>query len=220
VSGSGFKPQLFDQFARIGKALGNGRRLELLELLAQGERGVEALAQAAHLSIANTSQHLQQLLQVGLVSNRREGQSVRYRLADERIVELMAILRALAERSLAEVGRLVATYLTTKDDLEPVSAEDLRRRMRARDVVVLDVRPEEEYRAGHLSGALGVPLAELERRLAEIPADREIVAYCRGPHCILSYEAVARLRAAGRQARRYEDGFPEWKLAGLPVEED
>lgn len=216
--GTGFKQDLFAQFARVGKALSNGNRLELLEFLAQGERSVDALAAVSGLTVANTSQHLQQLRQAGLVSARKEGQHVLYRLSGDDVIALIDCLRRVAENHLAEVGRLVDTYLTVKDSLEGVPAQELLVRARDGLVTVLDVRPPEEYAAGHLPGAINIPLAELEQHLAQLPADNEVVAYCRGPYCVLAYEAVARLRAKGFTARRLEEGFPEWKQAGLPVQ--
>jgi rhodanese-related sulfurtransferase/DNA-binding transcriptional ArsR family regulator len=213
-----FKKQLFVQFARVAKGLSNGHRLELLEFLAQGERTVEALAKLANLSVANTSQHLQQLRHVGLVSTRKAGLHVHYRLADEAVVGLLQSLRTLAENNLAEVGQLVRANLEVRDDVEPLSAADLLQRMRAGEALVMDVRPAEEYAAGHLAGAVNIPLQELEAHIDSLPSSQIIIAYCRGPYCMLAYDAVARLREKGYQARRYEAGFPEWKLAGLPVE--
>jgi rhodanese-related sulfurtransferase/DNA-binding transcriptional ArsR family regulator len=215
---SNFKQDLFSQFARVGKALGNGNRLELLEFLAQGERSVESLAKVSGLSVANTSQHLQHLRQTGLVATRKEGQHVYYRLSGEEVVQLMGCLRRVAETHVAEVDRLVNTYLTVKDNLEPLPAEELLSRAREGLVTVIDVRPPEEYAAGHLPGAVNIPLAQLEERLADLSKNSEVVAYCRGPYCVLAYEAVARLRRDGYKARRLQDGYPEWKLAGLPVE--
>lgn len=219
VSGP-FKHELFNEFARVAKALANGYRLELLEYLAQGERSVDALAKISGLTVANTSQHLQQLRQVGLVATRKAGVSVYYRLSGDDVVMLLNTLRDVAERRVAEVDRLVSAYLTVKDSLEPVPAEVLLARARKGLVTVLDVRPTEEYAAGHLPGALNIPLAELEKNLKRLPRGREIVAYCRGPYCVLAFEAVSRLRAAGITARRLQQGFPEWKQAGLPVERD
>jgi rhodanese-related sulfurtransferase/DNA-binding MarR family transcriptional regulator len=215
---SHFKQDLFAQFARVGKALSNANRLEMLEYLAQGERTVESLAKVSGLSIANTSQHLQQLRQAGLVSNRKEGQHVHYRLSGEDVVHLLECLRRFAETHVAEVDRLISAYLTVKDGLEPLPANELLDRARDGLVTVIDVRPPEEFAAGHVPGALNIPLSELERHLADLPTDREVVAYCRGPYCVLAYEAVDRLRKKGFQARRLQDGFPEWKGAGLPVE--
>jgi len=214
----GFKPALFDQFARIGRAMSNGNRLELLEFLAQGERSVDELAQVAGMSMANTSHHLQQLRQAGLVASRKEGLRVIYRLSDDDVLELFNAQRRVAERHLAEVGQLVQTYLYSKDQLEPMAREQLLQYARDGLVTVLDVRPRAEYESGHVPGAVNIPLAELESRLKELQASPEVVAYCRGPHCILAFEAVARLREAGITARRLEDGFPEWRLEGLPVE--
>ncbi|MGM0412417.1 MAG: ArsR/SmtB family transcription factor [Pseudomonadota bacterium] len=218
MSSNDFKKDLFEQFARVAKSLASGHRLELLELLAQGERSVEALANTAGLSVRNTSQHLQQLRQTGLVASRKEGLHVYYRLAGDDVIQLTECLRRAAERHVAEVRELVDTYLTVKDRLEPVPAPELLERARRGEITVLDVRPEEEYAAGHLPGAVNVPLADLEQQLDALPADQEVVAYCRGPHCVLAFEAVERLRRAGREAHRLADGFPEWKAAGYPVE--
>ena len=219
MSSDSFKHNLFSQFARIGKALGNANRLELLELLAQGERSVETLAKASGLSVANTSQHLQLLRQNGLVTARKEGQSVYYRLSGDDVIQLLTMMRAVAEKNIAEVNQLVSAFLTVRDSLEPIPATELLERAHRGLVTVLDVRPSEEYDAGHIMGAVNVPLSELEKNLSRFSPDQEIVAYCRGPHCILAYEAVAQLRERGMKARRLTDGFPEWKLAGLPVEQ-
>ncbi len=218
MSSSNFKHDLFSQFARVGKALSNANRLELLEFLAQGERSVDELATVSGLTVANTSQHLQQLRQVGLVSTRKEGLKVYYRISGEDVIELFQALRQVAERHVAEVERLVNTFLTVKDDLEPVPADELLQRCRDGLVTVLDVRPPEEYAAGHVPGAINIPLAELESHLDELDPQQEVVAYCRGPHCVLAFEAVETLRRKGRKARRLEDGYPEWKASGLPVE--
>jgi rhodanese-related sulfurtransferase/DNA-binding MarR family transcriptional regulator len=212
------KTALFDEFARAAKALASGRRIELLDVLANGERTVEALAGEVGLTVANTSQHLQILRQAGLVSSRREGTSIHYRLASPEVFELWRTLRTLAASRLAEVERLTAAYLGARDELEPVTREELARRLQDGDnLVVLDVRPAAEYAAGHLPGAVSIPVAELRRRLAELPADREVVAYCRGPYCAFAHEAVVLLREAGVSARRLEDGLPEWQAAGLAV---
>jgi rhodanese-related sulfurtransferase len=211
------KTALFDAFARAAKALASGRRIELLDVLANGERTVEALAGEVGLSVANTSQHLQILRQAGLVSSRREGTSVHYRLAAPEVFELWRTLRTLAASRLAEVERLTAAYLGSRDELEPVTREELARRLQDGDLVVLDVRPATEYAAGHLPGAVSIPVGELRRRLAELPADREIVAYCRGPYCAFAHEAVGLLREEGYAARRLEDGLPEWQAAGLAI---
>lgn len=219
MSRPSFKKQLFEQFARVGKALASGHRLELLEFLAQGERTVEALAEVTGLSVANTSQHLQQLRQVGLVATRKQGLHVHYRLADADVSELLGVMQKIAEKQFAEVERIVRTYLTTKDSLDPISRNDLLKRAAEGEVTVLDVRPPEEYAAGHVPGALNIPVKELIAHLQALPQDQEVVAYCRGPYCVLAFEAVSQLRAHGFRARRLEDGFPEWKTAGLPVEE-
>ena len=212
------KTALFDAFARAAKAMASGRRIELLDVLANGERTVEALAGEVGLTVANTSQHLQILRQAGLVASRREGTSVHYRLAGPEVFELWRTLRTLAASRLAEVERLAVAYLGGRDDLEPVTREELTRRLEdGDDLVVLDVRPATEYAAGHLPGAVSIPVGELRRRLAELPGDREIVAYCRGPYCAFAHEAVALLRQEGFAARRLEDGLPEWQAAGLAV---
>ena len=212
------KTVLFDEFAVAAKALASGRRIELVDVLANGERTVEALAGEVGLSVANTSQHLQVLRQAGLVSSRRAGTSVHYRLAAPEVFELWRTLRALAASRLAEVERLAAAYLGDRDDLEPVTREELARRLQDdEDLVVLDVRPAAEHAAGHLPGAVSIPVEELHRRMAELPGGREIVAYCRGPYCAFAHEAVAVLREEGFTARRLEDGLPEWQAAGLAV---
>jgi rhodanese-related sulfurtransferase/DNA-binding transcriptional ArsR family regulator len=212
------KQALFDEFARVGKVLASGRRIELLDVLANGERTVEGLARQLGLSVANTSQHLQVLRQAGLVATRREGTSVHYRLAAPEVFELWRALRTLASSRLAEVERLAAAYLGARDQLEPITRQELARRLEEGDeLVVLDVRPTEEHAAGHLPGAVSIPLAELRERLRELPGDREIVAYCRGPFCAFAHEAIAVLTDAGLTARRLEDGLPEWAAAGLPV---
>jgi len=218
MSTKNFKHELFNQFARVAKALGNGNRLELLEFLAQGERSVEALSQVSGLTVANTSQHLQQLRQAGLVTTRKEGQKVFYALSGVDVTDLLGSLRNVAERHLADVDRLVNTFLTVKDNLEPVPTKELLSRVRDGLVTVLDVRPREEYESGHLPGAINIPLGELEEHLDELDTSHEIVAYCRGPHCVLAFDAVAKLRKEGLQAKRLEGGFPEWQLKGLPVE--
>ncbi len=213
-----FKHDLFIQFARVGKALGNGNRLELLEFIAQGERSVDELARISELTVANTSQHLQQLRQAGLVLSRKEGLKVYYRLSGDDIITLLDALRGVAERHVADVERLVNTYLTVKDSLEPIPRDELLERVKHDLVTVLDVRSPEEFAAGHVPGAVNVPLDELEQHLQTLDPEQEVVAYCRGPHCVLAYDAVARLREKGLKARRMQDGFPEWKQAGLPVE--
>ena len=218
MRGRQVKEALYEQFARLGKALASPRRIELLDLLCQGERTVEALAEAARMGVTNTSAHLQVLRQARLVETRREGVKVYYRLADEEVCRFFFALRDLARARLAEVEQVVQDYLEARDELEPVSRQALLERLDRGDVTVLDVRPPEEFAAGHIPGARSVPLPELERRLDELPRDVEVVAYCRGPYCVLAPEALGILRAAGFRARRLEDGFPEWRLAGLPVE--
>jgi ArsR family transcriptional regulator len=211
------KLALFARFADVAKSLAHAHRLELLEQLAQGERGVEVLADRTGLSVANASQHLQQMRRAGLVANRRDGKFVYYRLADDAVLALLGALRRIAERNVAEVELVVRSYFDERDSLEAVSREDLLERSRAGTVTILDVRPEDEFALGHLPGAVNIPLRRLEARLNEIDPGQEIVAYCRGPYCVLSYEAVAQLRARGFRVRRLEDGLPEWRAAGLPV---
>jgi len=217
-----FKRELFSQFARVGKALSNGNRLELLEFLAQGERSVEQLSKVAGLTVANTSQHLQQLRHAGMVTCHKEGLKVYYNISGDDVIKLLDALRVVAERHVSDVQHMVNTYLTVKDNLEPIPREELLERARDGLVTVLDVRPAEEYAAGHVPGAVNIPLQELEQRLDELgkanDKNHEIVAYCRGPHCVLAFDAVARLREKGMKARRLEDGYPEWQVAGLPVE--
>lgn len=220
MSTGNFKHELFTQFARVGKALSNGNRLEMLEFIAQGERSVEALATVSGLSVANTSQHLQQLRQAGLVVARKEGPKVYYRLSGDDVIELQNALRATAERHRAQVRDLVQSVLTVKDNLEPVARSELLNRVRQGLVTVLDVRPSEEYAAGHLPGAISIPLGELEKHVAKLDPAQEIIAYCRGPHCVLAFEAVSTLRKRGLRARRLQDGFPEWAAAGLPVDRE
>ena len=212
------KQALFEQMAVVARALGSAARLELLDFVAQGERNVEELARAAGLSVANTSKHLQQLKSAGLVEARRDGKHVRYRLSDDRTLDAVRDLRKLAAAHLDEVADLVGSYLSSRDALEPVPASELLERARRGLVTVIDVRPPEEYAQGHIAGALNIPLDKLKQRLRELPRNREIVAYCRGPWCVLSYEAVAQLRKAGMRARRLEEGLPEWRRAGMPVE--
>ena len=218
MSTPNIKHQLFEQFARVGKALGSPVRLDLLECLGQGQRSVEALAEKCGLPVSNASHHLQQLRHAGLVSAEKEGLYVYYRLAGDEVVSLLNALRSVAEQNIAEVEQLVRTYLTVKDTLEPVPAGELLDRVRKGLVTVLDVRPPDEYAAGHIAGAVNVPLAELEKYLHKLKPKKEVVAYCRGPHCVLSYDAVATLRGRGIKARRLKEGYPEWKAAGLPVE--
>jgi rhodanese-related sulfurtransferase/DNA-binding transcriptional ArsR family regulator len=211
------KLQIFEQFAELARVLGHAHRLELIECIAQGERSVERLAEISGLSIANTSQHLKQLRQGGFVQARRDGKRVLYSLADGPVLSLIAALRIYAERNRAEVGKIVSDYFNRLDQLEPVSRKELARRLKAGTVIVLDVRPEDEFTLGHVSGALNIPVGELKRRLAELPKNKEIVAYCRGAYCVFSFDAVAFLRKRGFTVRRLEDGFPEWRSSGLPV---
>lgn len=212
------KNQIFEQFAELARVLGHAHRLELLQHISQGERSVKRLAQLTGLSIANASQHVQHLRRGGFVQSRRDGKRVLYRLGDGPILALLSALRCYAERNRAEVREIIADYFDQLDRLEPIPREELVGRLQDGSVTLLDVRPEDEFALGHLPGALNVPLDELERRLSELPKDQEIVAYCRGPYCVLSFEAVAALRARGYKVRRLEDGFPEWKAAGLEVE--
>jgi rhodanese-related sulfurtransferase/DNA-binding transcriptional ArsR family regulator len=212
-----WKDALYEQFARIGKAVANPHRLELLDLLAQGERRVEDLAREANLSIANASQHLQALRRARLVEARRQGTSIFYRLGDERVFRLWQAIRDLGQVRLAEVDALVRTYLEDRSQFEAVDVVKLQRLLDEDAVTVLDVRPAEEYRAGHIPGAHSIPIDELATRLQELPAAREVVAYCRGPYCVFADEAVALLRERGYSASRLSEGFPDWRAAGLPV---
>lgn len=212
-----FKDRLYGEFARIGKTLASPHRLEILDVLAQGERTVESVATETGLSVANASRHLQQLRQAQLVLTRREGLFVHYRLAGREVVSLVVALRETAEQHLAEVDRVVRDFLGERDDFEPVTPDELSRRMTNGEVVVLDVRPEQEYAAGHIAGALSVPVSDILARLAELSDEKEYVAYCRGPYCVYADEAVAVLRANGLKAQRLTDGYPEWWLSGRPV---
>lgn len=213
------KDKLYEQFARIGKAIASPRRLELLEILAQGEQTVETLARKVAQPIANTSHHLQALREARLVEARKEGLYVFYRLTDDKVFELSRLIRQLAEKHLAEMDRIVATFLRAPDRMETVSREELLMRARAGTVLVLDVRPADEYHAGHIQGAISIPLDQLEQRIGEIPDNKDVVAYCRGPYCVMAHQAVETLRRYGRFARRLLEGFPEWRAAKLPVEE-
>jgi len=212
-----FKNVLYEQFARIGKALSNGHRLELLEVLAQGEHSVEVLAQETGMPVANASQHLQVLRSAQLVEVRREGVYLYYRLADEQVFTLWQTMRQVGERRLAEVERIVQTYLHDRSLLQPISATELIQRLSAGNIILLDVRPAEEYAAGHLPDAISIPVSDLHLRLPELAREKEIVAYCRGPYCVFADEALTVLRANGYQARRLEQGPPEWRALGLPV---
>jgi rhodanese-related sulfurtransferase/predicted transcriptional regulator len=212
------KSRLYAQIARVGTALASAGRLQLLEYIAQGERSVDALAAMSGLSVANCSKHLQALRQAGLVTARKQGLRVFYAIAGDDVVALYAALQRVAGNRAAEVERLVREWLAHRDRLEPVPARELLERAQKGLVTVLDVRPPEEYAAGHLPGAINVPLDQLEGRLGKLSKKREIVAYCRGPYCLLAFEAVEKLRKRGLRARRLENGFPEWRAAGLPVE--
>ena len=212
------KRSLYQSLAKVAQALASGNRLQLLEFIAQGERSVEQLAAMAGLSVANTSQHLQGLRQAGLVVPRKHGQRVFYSIAGSEVIQLYTALRRAGEARVAEVERLVRDFIGHLDQLEPIPAAELLARAKKGLVTVLDVRPAEEFAAGHLPGAINVPMEKLESGLAKLPKKREVVAYCRGPYCLMSFEAVLKLRARGWKARRLEDGFPEWKAAGLPVE--
>jgi ArsR family transcriptional regulator len=218
MSSANPKRDLYAQFAAVAKAIANEHRLELLELVAQGERSVETLADLSGLSVANASQHLQHLRRAGLVTARRQAKFVLYRLSDDAVLTMLAGMHKVAERNVGEVGRILRSYFDERDALEPISRAELARRMRQGSVTVLDVRPDDEFALGHLPGARNVPLSQIRRQLAKLDRNTEIVAYCRGPYCVLSFEAVAQLRKLGFRARRLEDGLPEWKAAGLPVE--
>jgi rhodanese-related sulfurtransferase/DNA-binding transcriptional ArsR family regulator len=220
MSSTNPKRALYAQFAAIAKALGHEHRLELLELIAQGERTVETLAERCGITVANTSQHLQHLRRAGLVTARRDGKFVLYALADDSVLAAIAAVHRVAERNVAEVNRILRIYFQQRDELEPVSRAELQERMKKGLVTLLDVRPEDEFRLGHLPGAVNVPLSKLKSWLSRAGKKVEIVAYCRGPYCVMSFEAVAELRAKGFNARRLEDGFPEWKAAGLPVKSE
>jgi ArsR family transcriptional regulator len=212
------KAALYEAFAIVAQALAHGHRLELIEHVGQGERSVEALAQVSGLSVANASQHLLRLRRAGLVLSRREGRTVYYSVTDRGVIDLLAALRRVAEDNVAEAQHVITTYFNARDSLEPVSRSELARRVREKSVTLLDVRPEDEYALGHLPGAINIPLKSLEKQLTKLPRHREIVAYCRGPYCVLSFEAVALLRERGFNVRRMAEGFPEWHAHGLPIE--
>lgn len=219
MAGKGPKQTVFACLAEIAQALGHEHRLELLEHVGQGERSVEELASRVGLTFANASRHLQILRRARLVEPRREGKRMLYSLTgDEEIVRLLQALGRVGERNIAEIERVMASYFRARDEMEPVSRESLIAQMQDGLVIVLDVRPEDEFTLGHLPGALNVPLPTLEQHLATLPKNREIVAYCRGPYCVLTFEAVATLRARGFRVRRLEDGYPEWRAAGFPTE--
>jgi rhodanese-related sulfurtransferase/predicted transcriptional regulator len=218
VSDRQAKDALYDGLASAAKALGNGRRAQIVDVLAQGERPVEEIAEQIGQTVANTSQHLQFLLRAGLVLTRRAGVRIYYRLASEQVAQLWTMLRAVAAAHQAEIQRLAEAYLGDRSELESMTRAELQRHLRDRDVVVLDVRPAPEFAAGHIPGALNVPIDDLQRRLSEIPAETQVVAYCRGPYCAYADDAVRLFSRRGRRALRLEDGFPEWVHAGLPVE--
>ena len=212
------KRALYAQFAVVAKAIAHEHRLELIELVAQGERSVEALAERSGRSIANASQHLQQLRRAGLVTARRQAKFVLYALTDDAVLTMLAAMQKVAESNVGEVERILRSYFYLRDELEPVSHAELTQRMKKGLVTVIDVRPEDEFALGHVPGARNIPLSELKRHLSKLDRKTEIVAYCRGPYCVLSFEAVAQLRRLGFKARRLENGLPEWRAAGLPVE--
>ena len=213
----GIKATLHESFAAIAKAAAHPHRLVLLEHLAQGERNVDALAATAALTVANASQHLKSMLRAGLLSARRDGKFTFYRLADDSVLDLLDAIGRIARRNDAAVKEVVTSYFNARDCMEPVSRRELRQRMKAGTVTVVDVRPKEEFAMGHVPGAINVPPSELNRRLADLPRSKEVVAYCRGPYCVFAFEAVAALRKAGYKARRLEDGMPHWRAEGLPV---
>jgi rhodanese-related sulfurtransferase len=219
LSGEKPKKAIYASLAEVAQALGHAHRLELLEHLAQGVRSVEELSVRAGLTFANTSRHLQILRRARLVATERNGKQILYRLAgDTEVVALMSALGRVGERNIAEIDRVMNDYFRARDALAPVSKDELIEMLHDDLVTVLDVRPDDEFAVGHLPGALNIPVAELERRLDELPPDQEVIAYCRGPYCVFSVEAVSVLRSRGYQVRRLEDGFPEWKAAGLPIE--
>ena len=212
------KNALYDGFAEVGKAVANGRRAELLDVLAQGERHVDALAAEIAQSVATTSFHLRVLAGAGLVTTRRDGTKVHYRLASDRVEALWSALRDVAAAHLADIEGLAAAYLGRTDGIDRVTRDELERRVAAGDVIVLDVRPTVEYDAGHIAGARSTPMEALDNHLSDLPADTDVIAYCRGPFCVYADDAVRLLRRRGRYAARLEDGYPEWRAAGLPVE--
>lgn len=213
------KKRLYEQLARVAKALAQPGRLELLEALGQGERSVEGLATASGMSVANTSHHLQTLRDGGLVSSRRDGLQVIYRLSDPAIPKLLSCMRSVAERQVAEVERIVREHFDSRDELTPVKRDELLKLVKKGEAVVIDVRPETEFSAGHIPGAINIPVDDLPKRLKTLPKDQEIVAYCRGPYCMFALDAVTTLRKKGYRARRLEEGFPEWRADHRPVEE-
>lgn len=212
-----FKDTLYAQFARVGHALASPKRIELLDLLSQGEKPVERLAESVQTPVKNTSAHLRVLRQARLVDTRKEGTHVFYRLADPQVEGFLRTFQALGHARLAEVEQVTRLFLQNHDELQPVTLAELRRRLRDGSATVIDVRPRDEYDAGHIPGAVSMPVAEVKRRLKELPKRREVIAYCRGPYCVYSLEAVTALRKQGYRARRAEQGLPDWRLAGLPV---
>ena len=212
-----FKDPLYTQFARIGHAVASPKRIEILDLLSQGEKTVEELAEQSAASIKNASAHLRVLRQARLVETRRQGTYIYYRLAGDDVFRLLRDLQTLGRNRLGEVQQAARLYIDDRDELEPVTFKELRRRLRDDDVTLIDVRPADEYHAGHIPGALSIPVAQLKRRLTEIPKRREVVAYCRGPYCVYSVEAVEILRRNGYKARRTDEGLPDWRASGLPV---
>jgi ArsR family transcriptional regulator len=218
LKNQGPKHRVYEQFAQVAKALSHAHKLELLELLAQRERNVEALANVAGLTVANTSRHLQQLRRAGLITSRKEGLYVFYRVADNDVIDLLRCLRRTGQRHINEVNDVVVGYFNDRDSLEAVSRSELLRRNKDGLVTIIDVRPSEEFEAGHIPGALNVALDDIEQRLENLPKEQEVIAYCRGEYCVLAFEAVAALRNIGFTARRLQEGFPEWRAAGLPVE--
>ncbi|MCA7118252.1 MAG: ArsR family transcriptional regulator [Acidibrevibacterium sp.] len=217
MSSANPKRAVFEQFAVVAQAVANAHRVELIELVAQGERSVEELVRLSGLTVTNASQHLQQLRRAGLVVARRAGKHVLYRIAERDVVELLMAVRRTAERGVAEIDKIVRSYFHARDSLEPVSHDELAARLRDGVVTLIDVRPGEEFAAGHIPGAVNIPLDELPRRLDELPADRTVIAYCRGPYCVFAFEAVAELRAKGYDARRLADGYPQWWAARRPI---
>lgn len=218
MSEPGPKLAVFEHFAEVAKALSHGRRLALLEHLAQGERSVDVLAGLTGLSLANTSQHLKRLRAAGLVQSRKEGKLLICRLSDDSVIDLLSALRRTSERHVAEIDKVVSSYFRKRDSMEPVSQQELIKRMKEGAVTVLDVRPEDEFDTAHIPGAVNIPVKQLSKRLSELPPDQEIIAYCRGAYCVFAFEAVSTLREMGFTARRLDEGYPEWKAAGLPIE--
>jgi rhodanese-related sulfurtransferase len=220
MHGREFKDLIFEQFAKIAQAFSAPKRLEIIDILAQGERDVDTLAKLTSMTVPNTSRHLQILRATRLVDIRREGVRIFYRLADDDVVRCWISLQGLAEKRTAEIREIARQFFEARDTLEPINKDELQKRMQTDGVVVLDVRPDEEYKSGHIPGAISIPLPELKRRINEIPQNSEVIAYCRGPYCVLSAEAMNILREAGLIALRLKEGLPEWREAGLPVEDD